>query len=288
MSRRQTSLRLIGVAITAIFFVCAMACCSAHGATFSVVEPTSISAGMFYHGATLRISGSIGGDSQVVIRIKGASEHHVFNRRGKIGGIIWGGVEHVTFRNAPSFYAIYSSTSLEVAAAPDERSRLQLGYGPLEAQMDVEGTKADKHLMIGHFVHFKESEGLYRVVPGGVHLADPEGSKRAFDAAIPLSASTPPGDFEVAVFELVKGSLVHEDMAHVDSSRGWVFPPLSSGWRTKMAFCSGCSRFLSPLQPVSSWIFSDVSVEGGPTEGPCWTSQRTCWGCSWKAFSTCV
>ncbi len=219
MSRRQTSLRRIGVVITAIVFVCAMAFRAAHGSTFSTVEPTSISAGMFYHGATLRISGSIGEDSQVVIRIKGASEHHVFNRRGKIGGIIWGGVEHVTFRNAPSFYAIYSSTSLEVAAAPDERSRLQLGYGPLEAQMDVEGTKADKHLMIGHFVQFKESEGLYRVVPGGVHLADPEGSKRAFDAAIPLSASTPPGDFEVAVFELVKGSLVHEDTAHVTLER---------------------------------------------------------------------
>ena len=129
---------------------------------------------MFYNGATLHVRGSIGEDSQVVIRIKGASEHHVFNRRGKIGGIIWGGIEHVTFRHAPSFYAVYTSAALEATATPALRAQLQLGYGPLEAQMDVEGTKVDKHVMISHFVRFKESEGLYRIVPGAVHLEDPQ------------------------------------------------------------------------------------------------------------------
>ena len=54
-----------------------------------------------------------------MIRIKGASEHHVFNRRGKIGGIIWGGVEHVTFRTRAELSMRSTPLlSLEVTAAP--------------------------------------------------------------------------------------------------------------------------------------------------------------------------
>lgn len=81
----------------------------ARASTFSAVEPVTIKAGTFYRGATLHIQGDIGEGSQVAIRIKGASEHHVFNRRGKIGGFGWGGIGHVTFHHAPSFYAVYSS-----------------------------------------------------------------------------------------------------------------------------------------------------------------------------------
>ena len=154
-------------------------------------------------------------DSQVAIRIKGASEHHVFNRRGKIGGVMWGGIEHVTFRHAPTFYGLYTSSDLAATAPPTVRAQLQLGYDPLEAQMDIEGTKADKHLMISYFVHFKESEGLYRIAPGAVHLSDPQQGRRTFDAAIPLPASTPPGDLEAAVFELAKGALVHQETSTV-------------------------------------------------------------------------
>ena len=142
--------------------------------TFSSVDPATVSAGTFYSGATLHVRGSIGVGSQVAIRIKGASEHHVFNRRGKIGGFMWGGIEHVTFRHAPTFYGVYTSSDLAAMAPPAVRSRLQLGYEPLETQMDVEGTKADKHLMITYFVQFKETEGLYRIAPGAVRLTDPE------------------------------------------------------------------------------------------------------------------
>ena len=137
MSKRRTCLPLVSLALFAWLSVLP----SAHAGTFSTVEPARISAGTFYNGAVLRVHGTAGIDSQVVVRIKGASEHHVFNRRGKIGGIVWGGIEHVTFLNAPSFYAVYTSASLEATATPEVRARLQLGYGPIEARMGVEGTQ---------------------------------------------------------------------------------------------------------------------------------------------------
>ncbi len=187
--------------------------------TFSTVEPGRISAGLFYSGATLHARGSVGEGSQVVIRIRGASEHHVFNRRGKIGGVMWAGIEHVTFRNAPSFYGVYSSASLAAIASPDVRARLQLGYDPLEMQMDVGGTRADKHLMLSHFVRLKESEGLYRVAPGAVILSDSQGGRRAFDVAMPVPASAPPGGLEVTVFELANGTVVRQQTTSVELLR---------------------------------------------------------------------
>jgi pyruvate,water dikinase len=218
MSESRTCLRFFEHAILAIL---AMALVShlAHAGTFATVWPAGISAGAFYNGATVHVDGSAGIDSQVAVRIMGASEHHVFNRRGKIGGLIWGGIEHVTFHNAPSFYAVYTSASLEAIASPALRAKLQLGYEPIEARMDVEGTKVDRRPMLNHFVQFKEREGLYRIVPGGVRLADQEQGQRVFDVAVPLPAGMSPGELEVAVFELAGGAVIREDTAHVKLQR---------------------------------------------------------------------
>jgi pyruvate,water dikinase len=192
---------------------------AAAAGAFSSVEPARVQAGTFYDGATLHVRGSIGERSQVAIRVTGSLEHHPFNRRGKIGGIIWGGVEHVTFRRAPSLYALYTSAALTALAGPAVRDQLQLGYEALGARMDVEGTRVDKREMIAHFVGLKESEGLYRLAPGAVRLADSERGRRAFDVAVRLPATAPPGDIEVTVFELADGAVIGEDAARVQLLR---------------------------------------------------------------------
>jgi pyruvate,water dikinase len=214
MSESRTRLRFYERVIPAIF-VMVLVSHLAHAGTFSSVEPVRIAAGIFYNGATLHIHGSVGKDSQAAVRIKGPPEHHVFNRRGKIGGLVWGGIEHVTFHNAPTFYAVYTSSSLAATTTPALRTQLQLGYEPVEAQMGVEGTKVDRRLMLSHFVDFKEREGLYRIVPGAVHLADQEQGRRVFNVSVPLPAGTPPGDLEVAVYELAGGKVLNEDIEHV-------------------------------------------------------------------------
>jgi pyruvate, water dikinase len=187
--------------------------------TFSSVEPAHIMAGSFYAGATLHVRGSIDERSQVAIRVMGPLEHHSFNRRGKIAGIIWGGIEHVTFHHAPSLYAVYTSAALTALAPPPVRDRLQLGYQALAAQMEVLGTGVDKGAMIEQFVRLKESEGLYRLAPGAVRLADAERGRRTFDVAVPLPATAGPGDIGVAVFELADGAVVGEDTESVQLSR---------------------------------------------------------------------
>jgi pyruvate,water dikinase len=188
------------------------------GELFSV-EPDHISAGTFYSGATLHVRGHIGERSQVAIRVMGPSEHHTFNRRGRIWGLIWGGVEHVTFHHAPSLYAVYTATALPAAAPPAVRARLQLGYETLEAGMEVVGTQVDRQEMVGNFVRLKEREGLYRLAPGAVHLGEAENGERPFEARVRLPATAPQGEIEVAVFELADGVVVAEDTTHVRLER---------------------------------------------------------------------
>ncbi|HXZ76937.1 MAG TPA: TIGR02186 family protein, partial [Streptosporangiaceae bacterium] len=198
---------------------CALTPRMAGSDTFSSIEPARVSAGTFYAGATLEVRGSIGERSQVAIRVKGPSEHHTFNRRGKIGGIVWGGIEHVTFRNAPSLYAVYTSAALAAVAPPAVRAQLQLDYETFAARMEVEGTQANKREMIEQFVRLKEGEGLYRLAPGTVRLADADGGRRTFGVAVPLPATAPPGDIEVAVFELGDGVVLRQDVAYVQLQR---------------------------------------------------------------------
>ncbi len=187
--------------------------------SFSSVEPTRVLAGSFYDGAQLRIDGSIDERSQVAIRVTGPEEHHAFNRRGKIGGVIWGGIEHVTFEHAPSLYALYTSAALGMVARPEVRERLQLGYDALEERMDVGGPRVDKRELIRQLVRLKEGEGLYRLAPGAVHLADPEHGRRTFEVAVPLPSTATPGDIEVAVFELADGALIRQDLQRVRLER---------------------------------------------------------------------
>jgi pyruvate,water dikinase len=207
----------------------ALACALLPGAavpgTFSTVEPARVLAGSWYDGATLRVTGSIDEHAQVAIRVTGPLEHHAFNRRGKIGGVIWGGVEHVTFENAPGLYELFTSAALGAVAPPAVRERLRLGYDTLAAHMEVRRGAGDaagddlKARLIEQLVRLKESEGLYRVAPGAVHLGDPASGRRTFEVEVPLPATTAPGDIEVAVLELAGGAVVHEDAARVQLQR---------------------------------------------------------------------
>ena len=117
----------------------------ARAATFSFVEPTRISAGAFYNGTTLRVRGSVGERSQVVVRVMGESSPETFDRQDRIGGFIWGGVEHVTFRQAPSVYGLFTSTALAATANRSVREQLRLGYEALVPHIEVVGARADKN-----------------------------------------------------------------------------------------------------------------------------------------------
>jgi hypothetical protein len=181
----------LGTGAAGLALACALLAGRAAADGFATVEPARIAAGSWYTGTTLQVRGTVGEASQVAIRVTGPEERRAFNRRGKIGGVIWGGVEHVAFEHAPTLYEVFTSAALGTVAPPALRVQLQLGYDTLEAQMEVHGRAgADKRALIDQLVKLKESEGLYRLAPGAVHLGEPEGGRRAFEVAVPLPSGT--------------------------------------------------------------------------------------------------
>jgi pyruvate,water dikinase len=194
----------------------------------SSVDPAKVEAGMFYAGATLTVSGTAGEGSQVVVRIAGTEEPQVYNRRGKIAGFIWGGIEHVTFEHAPSVYGLYTSAALASIAPPDLRGRLGLGYETLRSRVSVEGTGADPGEMVDQLVRLKEREELYRVRSGAIQFGEVRDGRHPFRVAIDLPSGMPPGPLDVDVFEFAQGALLRDEHFQVPVTR--VGLPASMHW----------------------------------------------------------
>jgi pyruvate,water dikinase len=191
----------------------------AEGVALASIEPTRIEAGSWYDGATVHVHGSVGERSQVAIRVTGPEEHHTFNRRGKIGGLVWGGVEHVSFEHTPSLYAVYTSAALGSLAPKELREQLRLGYDALEGGIRVHASGATPGALISQLVLLKESEGLYRISPGAVHLDDARLGRRTFEAAVPIPSGAAPGTIEIAVLELSDGAVLAHELHEVTLAR---------------------------------------------------------------------
>jgi pyruvate,water dikinase len=200
----------------------AAALCPPHAAVAgagTTVTPARVAAGIFFDGATLVVRGTIDEHSQVVIRVVGPAEEQTYNRRGKIGGLIWGGVEHVTFLHAPSVYAVYTTAALRAIAEPDVRRELMLGYEALNERVTLAGNRPDAVALVEQLVKLKEREGLYRIHLGGVQVEDARTARRRFHAEIPLPAAVPPGLLDVTTFEFSGGRVVASEAATVEVTR---------------------------------------------------------------------
>lgn len=208
-------MRLAFVAVLAVILVPA----GAAGDSSLSVLPSRIAAGFFFDGARIEVRGTVHESSQVAVLLLGPPDRQTYNRRAKIAGLIWGGIEHVTFRGAPSVYVLCTSATLGSIADASLRARLLLGYDALAAGVAVKGGTADPRTVAGYLLHLKEHEKLYVVQPGAVHLDDTEAGHRRFRATIELPASVPPGDFRVSVFELAGGALAGTQVAHVTLDR---------------------------------------------------------------------
>ncbi len=183
------------------------------------VTPARVAAGTFFDGAMLVVRGTVDERSQVVVRVMGPAQDQTYNRRAKIGGLIWGGVEHVTFQHAPSVYAVFTTAALPAIAEPAVRQQLMLGYDALADRVSLAGDRPDAGALVEQLVKLKEREGLYRIHPGGVQVEDARTARRRFRVEIPLPAAVPPGPLEITTYEFAAGHMVASARARVAVER---------------------------------------------------------------------
>jgi uncharacterized protein (TIGR02186 family) len=174
------------------------------------VEPEEVRAGMFFDGATIAVSALVPDDIAVAVVCIGADESVVLNRKGKVLGLIWMNVGEVEFDDVPSLYLVNSSTHLAELAAPPQLAALRIGYDALEARAGAANSVDNRSHLFHELVRLKESEGLYSIAEGSVHLSAVSQGRARIATEFRLPAKTPTGDYRILVygFSRAEGALV--------------------------------------------------------------------------------
>ena len=170
------------------------------------LEPSEVRAGMFFDGATFRVSALVPEGMAITISCVGNSESVTLNRKGKAFGIIWMNVGEVEFDNAPDLYLLHTTEELNDIAESSLLETLGVGYAALENQVTVKGAEGEEVRFFREFVSLKESDGLYSFSEGAVEEeAVADGSVRV-STDLHLSPKTPPGEFQILIHGFHEGS----------------------------------------------------------------------------------
>ncbi|MFH1609249.1 MAG: TIGR02186 family protein [Candidatus Bipolaricaulota bacterium] len=164
-----------------------------------VVEPSEVRAGMFFDGATVRISALVPEGLAITVSCVGAEEPVVLNRKGKVLGLIWMNVGEVEIDGAPNLYLLNATGLLGEMAMTASLEALGVGYGPLQRRALLKGGEGEDALLFGEFLSLKESDGLYGVSEEAIET-EPEGQgmvRVATDIRLPAKAR--PGEYRIQV-----------------------------------------------------------------------------------------
>ncbi|MBT8763427.1 TIGR02186 family protein [Desulfohalobiaceae bacterium Ax17] len=169
-------------------------------------SPEVIKVGVTYKGAKLYVSGEVEDDRDVVVQVVGSGEIAHFKQKGKVGGILWMTVGHVTFENAPSVYFTYLPEKISKWADENNQSwkSLGLGFDALFHKIEILPASKDKKLLFDNFLKLKSQDNLYQLVKKGVSYKALQEGKKKFMASINIPAKMPLGTYELRVIK-VKG-----------------------------------------------------------------------------------
>jgi hypothetical protein len=167
-----------------------------------LIDPPRVAARLFYHGETVRVSGTIPAGLEVAIVITGDDTPVELKLKGKVGGLIWSNVGDVTIDNAPSLYLLATSPGLRELHAANAVKGTSVGYRDLESRCSFSPVRStdENRRIFEEFVKLKEKEELYGVAEGAVRLAAGSSGEFDYSAEFFIPADVPEGRFDVHVF----------------------------------------------------------------------------------------
>jgi uncharacterized protein (TIGR02186 family) len=172
-----------------------------------LIDPPRVTVRTFYHGQTVRVSGTAPVGHEVAIEIRGSEVPAELSVKGKVAGLIWANVEETTLDNMPSLYMLATSTSLQDLSGDTPNGGESVGYRVLESRSRVSPSLGpdENHRVITEFIKLKEDEELYDVVEGGVRLTP--GSETCLDCAASffIPPDVPVGNLTVRLLAFDRG-----------------------------------------------------------------------------------
>jgi len=164
-----------------------------------LVEPLEIQAGMFFDGASFRVSALVPEGLGITVSCVGGKEPVVLNRKGRALGIIWMNLGEVEIDGAPDLYLLHASGDLGEVATSASLTESGVGYAAVEGRATMTGAEGEEDRFFDEFVRLKESDGLFLISEEAMEeVPGPEGLVRV-SVEFRLPAKTPPGDYQILV-----------------------------------------------------------------------------------------
>jgi uncharacterized protein (TIGR02186 family) len=159
-------------------------------------------------GTDVLLFGTVGADSNVVVVVRGPEEQTAVWRKSRFAGI-WVNDQKVTFERVPSFYAVRSSAPLEEIAAETTRMRHGMGAEFLRLRPAAEEAAEVSDTEVATFrralIRNKEREGLFATAGDQITFL----GGQLFRTRLHFPANVPTGFYDVEVFMLQEGRVVH-------------------------------------------------------------------------------
>lgn len=204
-----------------------------------------------FAGSDVLLYGAVDGPGDVVIAVRGPVEPLVVHRKSRILGV-WANTASMTFRTAPSFYAVASSSPLEEVASPVTLDQQRIGLDHLNLDLGIRASENIAEEWKRALIRNMQARGLYSNEVSPVSFL----GSQLFRSEVHFPANVPTGVYQVEVYLLREGSIVQAqtiplvvskigleaeifDFAHNESALYGliaILVALVSGWLAHIAF----------------------------------------------------
>jgi uncharacterized protein (TIGR02186 family) len=223
-------LKLAAFFVVAVALVYAACVGTASAKLTAIANHDHITIDFFYHGSSVSVRGESDPGTDLVIKITDPEGHHVVNKKGKIGGMLWMNVGSLKFEKVPNFYAIYSTRKLEDILSIQEREKYVIGYSELEKHSEITpvANEEEKAKWFDEFVKFKEDSHVYSQSSGNISTTMQPDGKQTYYILTDWPYQAAPGKYQVAVYAVKNKKVVDQAESTVTVEQVGVVKALSS------------------------------------------------------------
>ena len=165
-------------------------------------------------GAILYPGGRLPDDEKptdVVIVVKGPVQSILMREKEQVAGI-WVNAARLSYRSAPSFYAIASSRPIRRLVDDRTQAIYELGLDSLQLSPASNAPPAEQDRFVRGLVDLKRRSGLYYEAPGAVEITDGV----LYRARVTIPARVPVGRFTAETFLIRDGRVLAAATRDID------------------------------------------------------------------------
>jgi uncharacterized protein (TIGR02186 family) len=176
-----------------------------------------ITVDLFYHGSEVSVRGVSDPGAELIVKLESPETGIVMKKKDKVGGIIWMNTGKVHFEDIPDLYFVQSSKPLDEILSAEEQNSYIVGYGAVKDHATVSPAKdqAEKDMLFGQFLKFKESNKVYLAKSGGFDM-ETKDDVQSYYMNFDWPYQAKPGDYTVTVYAVKDGKVVETATAKVD------------------------------------------------------------------------